>query len=371
MNARARGDRERVQSVGEKSRFDMVVYGTASRRSAPLAAGLIVMLALPIVGCAHRTEAMLAVATGQVTTSKVDMLVATTRLPAENPGVLFSGERADDISLSNVVISIPPDGNREVGAIQWPDSYPGDPLKSFVTTKAQTISETRVNDWFKRTSGPRRKALIFVHGFNTTYSEAVFRFAQLAHDLKIEAAPVLFTWPSRGNALDYVYDRESTVYSRFGLVAVLQEAIASRDVENVTIVAHSMGTSLAIEALREVAIRNHGVSPKIRTVVLASPDIDIDVFRRQVVEMGPKRPAFLVFSSRNDLALLLSKWIAGDVDRLGGVDLRENQALLAKLGVTVIDATDVAHADPLGHTAFAESAEMLNALLKLVSLWRN
>ena len=127
-----------------------------------------------------------------------------------------------------------------------------------------------------------------------------------------------------------------------------------------------MGTSLAIEALREVAIRNHGVSPKIRTVVLASPDIDIDVFRRQVVEMGPKRPAFLVFSSRNDLALLLSKWIAGDVDRLGGVDLRDNQALLAKLGVTVIDATDVAHADPLGHSAFAESAEMLNALAQYV-----
>ncbi|MGK8642933.1 alpha/beta hydrolase [Brucella anthropi] len=43
-------------------------------------------------------------------------------------------------------------------------------------------------------------------------TEAVYRFAQLVHDAKIDAAPVLFTWPSRGNVLDYVYDRESTIY---------------------------------------------------------------------------------------------------------------------------------------------------------------
>ncbi|WP_436260296.1 alpha/beta hydrolase [Mesorhizobium caraganae] len=83
--------------------------------------------------------------------------------------------------------------------------------------------------------------LIFVPGFDNGHAEAVYRFAQLVHDARISAAPVPFTWPSRGNVLDYVYDRESTIYSRFGLDAVLNAAVDSPDVAEVVILAHSMG----------------------------------------------------------------------------------------------------------------------------------
>ena len=68
---------------------------------------------------------------------------------------------------------------------------------------------------------PGRRVLIFVHGFNTRFEEAVYRFAQIVHDARVDVAPVLFTWPSGGSVTDYVYDRDSAVYSRDALEAVL------------------------------------------------------------------------------------------------------------------------------------------------------
>ena len=61
---------------------------------------------------------------------------------------------------------------------------------------------------------PKRRALVFVHGYNNRFDDAVFRFAQLVHDTNAAVVPVLFTWPSRANALSYGYDRESAGLSR-------------------------------------------------------------------------------------------------------------------------------------------------------------
>ena len=53
----------------------------------------------------------------------------------------------------------------------------------------------------------------------------------------------------------------------------------------ISILAHSLGNYVAVEALRQMAIRDHGLPPKIRNIMLASPDIDVDVFRRQIAEI--------------------------------------------------------------------------------------
>jgi esterase/lipase superfamily enzyme len=209
--------------------------------------------------------------------------------------------------------------------------------------------------------------LVFVHGFNTSYEDAVYRFAQIAHDAKTEAAPILFTWPSRGSVFDYVYDKDSTVFSRFALEELLRRAASSPDVGDVTILAHSMGSWLTVEALRGIAMRDKAISPKITNVVLASPDIDVDVFRRQLIEMGPSRPHLTIFASRRDHALAFSRWIAGDVDRLGAADMRPYAADLKTLGITIIDTTDVKAGDALAHSTFADSPAMVQVLGRRLS----
>lgn len=291
------------------------------------------------------------------------MLVATTRKPSESPGKLYTGERGTAISLNGVAVSIPPDRNRKIGEVQWPSRVPPNPEKEFAVlevTKAE--SERQALEWFRKHRNSKRQVLIFVHGFNNTYADAVFRLAQIVHDSGTDAAPILFTWPSRGRAFDYLYDKESANYSRRALEDLILQAARSPDVQDVTILAHSMGGWLAAEALRGVAMREKSIPAKVKNVILASPDIDIDVFRRQFVEMGPKRPHFAILTSTRDKALEVSGWLAGGVDRVGGTDLKPYASVLEELGVSVIDTSAVATKDPLGHNTFADSPEIVGML---------
>lgn len=329
------------------------------------------VLALPLVlsllaGCAGRPESVLQpVALPTNDTSRVDMLVATTRKPADDPGLLYSGERGTAISLNNLTVSIPPDASRKVGEVQWPKRVPADPEKEFAVLKVDKVaSEQQALGWFRKNRNAKRQVIIFVHGFNNTYADAVFRFAQIAHDAGTDAAPILFTWPSRASVFGYIYDKESTNYSRKALEDLIIQASSSPDVGDITILAHSMGSWLTTEALRGVAMREKAIPAKVSNVVLASPDIDVDVFRRQLIEMGPKRPQFTIFASTRDRALQASQRISGGVSRVGSVDTTPYAGMLKQLGITVIDTSTVASNDALGHNAFADSPEIIALLGK-------
>jgi esterase/lipase superfamily enzyme len=222
-----------------------------------------------------------------------------------------------------------------------------------------------VRSWLKRTARGRRRALIFVHGFNTRFDAAVFRFAQLVHDSNAGLVPILFSWPSRGRVLDYVYDRESTNFSRSDFVELMNKVAASPEVDDVVIMAHSMGAWLTVEALRQEALRRGRIPAKITDVILASPDLDVDVFERQVAEMGPKRPHITIFVSRNDRALGLSRLIAGRVTRVGAVDLTDaayRDRLERAAGVVVVDLTGLSDGDSLNHSKFATSPAVVQVL---------
>jgi esterase/lipase superfamily enzyme len=328
-----------------------------------------VFLLLPVVlgllaGCSTRPEGVLRpVATAAGDASRVDMLVVTTRQAADDPGQLYSGERGTAISFDGIVVSIPPEKNRKVGEIQWPARAKADPEREFAVLGVRKMaSERQILEWFRKNRNAKKQAVIFVHGFNNTYADAVFRFAQLKHDAGIQAAPILFTWPSRANVLDYLYDKESTTYSRRALEDLLIQAARSPDVGEITVLAHSMGTWLTMEALRGVSMREGAVPAKLGNVVLASPDIDVDVFRRQMVEMGPKRPRFTIFASTADKALEVSRWISGGVGRVGATDPAPYADIIKRLGITVIDTSTSDSKDALGHNAFADSPEIIALL---------
>ena len=334
----------------------------AGRNSPTIA--LAILVAVGVTGCASRPEGVLAPVPNITTdTSKIDMLVATTRKPTEESGVFFTGERGADLSLANVIVSMPP--GRELGTIQWPSRIPGDPERDFVTTAVDHMDREDLQHWFRAHSVKGRRVLIFVHGFNTQFDDSMFRFAQIIHDSRVDVAPILFSWPSRGSIFDYNYDRESTNYSRAELAYVIQQAVRSRDVSEITIMAHSMGSWPAVEALRDISLQNGKISPKITTVILASPDLDIDVFRKQLTEIGPTRPHFTIFVSANDRALRLSRLISGSVTRVGGVNLDQKQyqeQLASMSGITVLDLSALRNGDRLNHSQFATSPEVVQLL---------
>ncbi len=261
-------------------------------------------------GCSGRLDGGLLPVSGSVAgASQVNVLVATTRKPSPEREKMFSGERDDKFNFADILVSIPPDANRAIGEVQAPDDRSGDPATQFVALRAEPldVDQARARFHARLAEAKTRRVLVFIHGYNTRFSEAVFRLAQFAHDSNLEATPILFTWPSRGSLLGYTYDRESANYSRDALETLLAALQRDPAVGEIDILAHSMGNWVTLEALRQMAIRDKRVAPKIKQVMLASPDVDIDVFRRQIVEIGANRPPFTIFVARDDDALKLSR----------------------------------------------------------------
>lgn len=329
--------------------------------------GLLVA-ALALASCGGRPHGVLTPVDARASgTSEVDMLVVTTRSPQDaRAGELFTGERGDRASFADIAISIPPDEIRQIGEVQWPQEQVGDPSREFVTLRADVLDEKDATFRFdaRVRKTPKRQALVFVHGFNTNFAEAVYRFAQIVHDADISAVPVLFTWPSRGSLFAYGYDHESASYSRDALETLLQRLASDTNVGEVSVLAHSMGNWATMEALRQMAIRNGRISPKIKNVMLAAPDVDFDVFHRQIAQIGARNSTFSLFTSRDDEALGVSRRVWGDRLRTGAIDVREERfaSVLAKEGVAVIDLTDVNSSDPLRHGKFASAPEVVRSI---------
>ncbi|WP_246744641.1 alpha/beta hydrolase [Methylocystis sp. Sn-Cys] len=328
------------------------------------------LLALGLAACAGRQEGVLLPTHQRAPgTSVVNMLVATTRAPdLKDPGEMFSGERGAGLSFAAMTVSIPPDAYRTVGEVQWPESAPPDPMRAFTTVDAETLSLpgaiTELNKRLAET--PKRQVLLFVHGYNTRFADAVYRFAQIVHDSDAPVAPVLFTWPSRGKLLQYGYDHESANYSRDALENVLQALARDPNVGEISILAHSMGNWVTLEALRQMAIRNRGLPDKIKNVMLASPDVDFDVFKRQIATMDARPSIFTIFVSRDDEALAVSRRVWGDKPRVGAVNPNAEpyRDVFAHDRLLVVDLTDVASGgeDKLGHSKFAEAPGVVRAI---------
>ncbi len=336
------------------------VFGTlVGKRRVVRSIGIAAAL-LTVGACAGRpTGVLLPVATTEPVagTSRVDMLVATTRKSAADRGVLFSGERGDAVTYTDLAVSIPPDATRQPGTVQWPKSLPGNPATDFVALRADPVDRSRVAAWTGRSvrRGTKRHVLVFVHGFNNKFEDAVFRFAQIVHDSGAEVAPVLFTWPSKGSVLAYGYDRESTNFSRNGLETLLRDLAKDPNVAEVTVLAHSMGNWLTLESLRQMAIRDRRVAPKIRNVILAAPDVDMDLAREAFRDMGSDRPRLTLMVSGDDQALAVSRLVWGNSVRLGAIDpsVEPYRSELQRQNIDVLNLSTVKGNDPLNHGKFA------------------
>jgi esterase/lipase superfamily enzyme len=329
----------------------------------PLAA---ILGAALLAGCAGDVKGVLApVASTAPGASRVTMLVATTRSPDPDAGVLFSGERGKP-AFVEMAISLPPEARRKVGEVQWPSRLPGNPETDFVTLRVDKLdARTGLARLHERVSRvPKRRVMVFVHGFNNRFEDAVYRFAQIVHDSGAEVVPVLFTWPSRGSLFAYGYDRESAAYSRNALEQLLQGLARDPAVGEISLLAHSMGNWVALEALTQMAVRNRGIPPKIANVMLASPDVDADVFRTQIAEMTGRRPKFTLFVSQDDRALAVSRRVWGNKDRLGAVDpdIEPYKSEFEQEKITVLNLTKLRTGDRLNHGKFAESPDVVKLI---------
>jgi esterase/lipase superfamily enzyme len=255
------------------------------------------------------------------------LLVATTRKPVNdgraNPW--FSSERAPRMTYARAKLASPDFGRfsfASVGMSDW---------------RIEAVEPVSGNlGEFLSQSGGEPDVLIYVHGFRQTFEGATLDAARLSDSIKFRGATMVFSWPSKAGLFDYAYDRESAVWSRDAFERVLSSVMANPNRGRVHVIAHSMGTMLALESIRQVYGRyGDAAAGRIGAVVFASPDIDLDIFTSSVTRIGPLSDKITVITATNDRALALSSRVAGGITRVGAAE----KEALEKLGVRVVDAS--------------------------------
>jgi esterase/lipase superfamily enzyme len=270
--------------------------------------------------------------------SPVTILAATTR--AKNLDGSYGFDRSEKLSLLELTISIPP--THTPGDLNYAYANPRPETQFTLAGQVELASpaafQNRVRQEMAKKSGRETEVTVYIHGYNATQAETAFRAAQLANDVKLPGAQVIYSWPSRGKSLGYAYDFDSALFARDGLEKLLFQLKAT-GARRIILVAHSMGGLVMMETLRQIERRRPGwVGTNIGGVVMISPDLDIELFRTQMKSLSHIPQPFVVFVSRQDSILNLSSRLRGrgEEKRLGNI---ENNDQIADLPVDVIDTT--------------------------------
>ncbi|MGQ3348450.1 alpha/beta hydrolase [Bosea sp. (in: a-proteobacteria)] len=298
-----------------------------------------VWLALAAGGCAGPGRGLLVpVAKPPAEAKTRTVLAVTTRGPAlDQPGHLFSGERGDAARYASLTLSLPK--GRAPGSVPTDADSP-DPDKHIALVEARELDATQFAGLARAELKTRRRALVFTHGYNTQFDEAVVRLAQIVDDTGYGGLPILFSWPSRGEVRDYGYDKDSANFSRDAMADLLARLARDPGIEGIDIFAHSMGNWLTMETLRQLSIAgDQKTLGRLGTIVLAAPDIDMDVFRTQIARLRPLTARIVLYASQDDYALDLSRRLFGGKIRAGAnTDLSQFRAL----GIEAHDLSQVA-----------------------------
>lgn len=311
-----------------------------------------------LTSCSNREISEISIPVPEAQLERI--FVATQRAPDQTRD-LFGARRSIKMNYGKVDVSIPP--SHALGQIEWARSKPN-PTRHFAVVDLDLFSGP---DQFQTNlqaepPGPFNVTNIYVHGFNTSLHEALFRLAQIKHDFRDSSPAVLFAWPSAARSRAYVYDRDSVLFARDDLVELMRALSTGTD-RKIALMGHSMGAQLVMEALRQIAISgDRHLLSRIEGVILVAPDIDPDVFRRQAKAIGKLPDEFYIFVAKQDQALRLSAFLTGR-ERVGVIQSAKD---VEGLDVTVIDFSSLSDGKNLNHQVGLTSPEAIKTLSGLL-----
>ncbi|MGC1428302.1 MAG: alpha/beta hydrolase [Albidovulum sp.] len=220
--------------------------------------------------------------------------------------------------------------------------------------------------------GSRRKEVtVFVHGFQNSFEDAGETMANIWHYSGRVGVPIFYSWPGNNNGLfGYYRDQVSGDYTIYHLKEFLRTLAGVPELENINLIAHSLGTDIATDALRELILaeraagRNPRTSLKISNLILAAPDIDFGVVTQRLIaeRFGPAFGQMTVYINRNDGALALTRRLASGA-RFGALEPEKLEyydrlALNLFRNVDFVDVEQVA--GKTSHSYFRSNPDVLS-----------
>ncbi|MES1245837.1 MAG: alpha/beta hydrolase [Acidobacteriota bacterium] len=262
-------------------------------------------------------------------------------------------------------VSIPRD--HRMGEIErpsiWKLEMTADPDRHMVLLG---IEELGGQSFYQRLQGKLARSgegqlLVFVHGYNVSFHDAALRTAQLAYDLGLDGAPVLYSWPSKASLAGYTVDESSVEATIPRLEAFLRELSERSGARSIYLIAHSMGNRALTRALERISLKQRdGAKPPFSQIVLTAPDIDAAVFADLAGTFRHVGERVTLYASSNDEALKASKKVHGYP--------RAGESTPEVLVLPGIDTVDVSGVDTslLGHSYFGDNCSVISDLAALL-----
>lgn len=212
----------------------------------------------------------------------------------------------------------------------------------------------------ERDANGRKIGIVFIHGYNTTFEQAVLRAAQIGFDLGIRSSMAMFSWPSMGKAIGYPHDEECITASEENLHTFLKSFAEKTGVEKVHIIAHSMGNRLLMRCIQIAASERPSLLSKaLGHAILAAPDVYAQAFETHTDKYLALCDGVTIYSSAKDLAVMASS-LLHSVDRVG-----YHPPIAVYPGIDTICASEI-NVDLLGHGYFASSRPLLADIKNLI-----
>lgn len=221
----------------------------------------------------------------------------------------------------------------------------------FKILNSRTLNEAAMFEYLKKSE---RYPLVFVHGFNLRYEDAVLRASQIAYDLKYQGPIVLFTWPA--GAGDGFLDEQMITRTYDGnlknakdSIGVFKNFLSQLKTNNlkVNLVVHSMGHQIVLPALRDFASANPD-SKIINELILNAPDFEADEFIKVADAVKENTRRITIYCSYNDRAMVASEFYNKN-PRFGGCAFAES---IDSINVSLVDGSALG----LGHGYYASRA---------------
>lgn len=281
------------------------------------------------------------------------------------------GKDSSALITGKCVVSIPE--NHERGRLEkppeilWTPLGPDDPDIEFAIDNLEELSYEDFKEIVKRDldSIDDKSALIFIHGFNTTFAEAAKRTAQITNDIPFKGLSGFFSWPTGGRLVSYATDIERAEISVRSFSQFVNELILDAGVEKLHIIAHSMGNRVLTGALNLLVSKPELQEKltRIHQIVLGAPDIDQEVFEKNILpdfkHIGKKRT---LYSSDKDKPLGLSEFVREGRPRLG----KGGNDIFVADGLDTVEATYLKSKSSHGY--IFEATELLVDLFYLLEL---
>jgi esterase/lipase superfamily enzyme len=223
----------------------------------------------------------------------------------------FSPQSGNQLRFGNCEVSVP--AEHSIGSLDY--SPLGSQEKYF---KLQALTDFDETGFYNQIAkSPSKELIVFIHGFNVGFEEAILRASQIKYDMKYQGDIIIYSWPAGGEDESFlgqlfmkgIYESnfQNAVNSRMFFRSFIDSL--EKTGKDIHLIVHSMGHQVVLPILAVKAEK--AKNPFLKELILNAPDYDKKEFTDIAGNIILSSQRVTLYCSPGDNALIASQRVNG------------------------------------------------------------